>query len=73
MSAPCRPLHAPIPAPGQLVTVRQRRCVVFGPPEAWSPDARRDLAGESRRRLVTAQALDEDGGEADELTVVPGS
>ena len=61
----------PVPAPGQLVTVRQRRCVVLDVRRSEvPPDARRDLAESRPQQLVTAQALDEDGGEADELAVV---
>jgi len=64
-------MSAPVPEPGQLVTVRQRRCVVLEVKRGeLPPDPRRDIADSAPQHLVVAQALDEDGGEADELAVV---
>lgn len=64
-------MPAPVPEPGQLVTVRQRRWVVLEVKRGeLPPDARRDIADSAPQHLVVAQALDEDGGEADELAVV---
>ena len=61
----------PVPAPGQFVTVRQRRCVVLEVRRsAVPPDTRRGLAESRPQHLAMAQALEEGGGEADKLAVV---